>query len=109
MSEHWFSKDSPMKTKLAVAAVLLAVFLAPSHAQAQANAANYAYSTTTSGSLTDMSSGTTTLIAADQDDLASPVTLIGFEFVFMAVRQDRLVRRRSAQRCMTHWRKPDRR
>jgi uncharacterized repeat protein (TIGR01451 family) len=78
-----------MKTKLAVAAVLLAVFLAPSHAQAQANAANYAYSTTTSGSLTDMSSGTTTLIAADQDDVASPVTLIGFEFVFMGVRQDR--------------------
>ncbi|HEV7486850.1 MAG TPA: G8 domain-containing protein [Thermoanaerobaculia bacterium] len=78
-----------MKTKLAVAAVLLAVFLAPSHAQAQANAANYAFSTTTSGSLTDMSSGTTTLIAANQDDLASPVTLIGFEFVFMGVRQDR--------------------
>jgi uncharacterized repeat protein (TIGR01451 family) len=78
-----------MKTKLAVAAVLLAVFLAPSHAQAQANAANYAFSTTTSGSLTDMSSGTTTLIAADQDDLASPVTLIGFDVIFMGVRQDR--------------------
>ena len=78
-----------MKTKLAVAAVLLAVFLAPSHAQAQANAANYAYTTTTSGSLTDMSSGTTTLINPDQDDTASPVTLIGFDFVFMGVRQDR--------------------
>ena len=78
-----------MKTKLAVAAVLLAVFLAPSHAQAQANAANYAFSTTTSGSLTDMSSGTTTLVAADQDDTASAVTLIGFDFVFMGVRQDR--------------------
>ena len=78
-----------MKTKLAVAAVLLAVFLAPSHAQAQANAANYAYTTTTSGSLTNMSSGTTTLINPDQDDVASAVTLIGFEFVFMGVRQDR--------------------
>ncbi|MGA8810222.1 MAG: hypothetical protein WB973_20315 [Thermoanaerobaculia bacterium] len=78
-----------MKTKLAVAAVLLAVFLAPSHAQAQANAANYAFSTTTSGSLTNMSSGTTTLVNPDQDDTASAVTLIGFEFVFMGVRQDR--------------------
>jgi uncharacterized repeat protein (TIGR01451 family) len=84
----WF-EGQPMKTKLAVAAVLLAVFLAPSHAQAQANAANYTFSTTTSGSLTDMSSGTTTLIAADQDDVASPVTLIGFDFVFMGIRQDR--------------------
>ncbi|HEV7570347.1 MAG TPA: fibronectin type III domain-containing protein [Thermoanaerobaculia bacterium] len=78
-----------MKTKLAVAAVLLALFLAPSHARAQANAANYAFSTTTSGSLTDMSSGTTTLIAADQDDVASPVTLIGFDFYLMGARQDR--------------------
>jgi uncharacterized repeat protein (TIGR01451 family) len=79
----------PMKTKLAVAAVLLAVLLAPSHAQAQANAANYTFSTTTSGSLTDMSTGTTTLIAADQDDIASPVTLIGFDFYLMGARQDR--------------------
>jgi uncharacterized repeat protein (TIGR01451 family) len=61
-----------MKTKLAVAAILLAVFLAPSHIQAQANAANYTFNTTASGSLTNMSSGTTTLIAADQDDVASP-------------------------------------
>src|SRR3954454_20979487 len=80
------SKGSLMKTKLAVAAVLLAVFLAPSHAQAQANAANYTFSTTTSGSLTNMSSGTTTLINPDQDDLASAVTLIGFDFVFMGAR-----------------------
>src|SRR4051794_36346798 len=36
-----------------------------------------------------MSSGTTTLITADQDDIASPVTLIGFEFYFDGVRQDR--------------------
>ena len=39
-----------MKTKLAVAAaVLLAVFLAPRAVQAQANAANYSFSTTVSG------------------------------------------------------------
>ncbi len=36
-----------------------------------------------------MSSGTTQLVAADQDDTASAVTLIGFDFYFMGVRQDR--------------------
>ena len=78
-----------MKTRLAVAAALLAILLGATKADAQANAANYSFSTTTTGSLTDMSSGTTTLVAADQDDTASAVTLIGFDFYFMGVRQDR--------------------
>ena len=78
-----------MKTKLAVAAVLLLSLLGASQAAAQSNAANYSFTTTTSGSLTDMSSGTTTLIPADQDDVASAVTLIGFDFYFMGARQDR--------------------
>ena len=54
------------------------------HAQ---NAANYSFATTTVGSLTDMSSGTTTLVAANQDDTASAVVPIGFDFYFMGVRQ----------------------
>ncbi|WP_165371407.1 fibronectin type III domain-containing protein [Pseudolysobacter antarcticus] len=54
-----------------------------------ANSANYAFSTTVTGSLMDMSSGTTTLVAADQDDTASTVTLIGFDFYFQDTRQDR--------------------
>lgn len=54
-----------------------------------ANAANYTLSTVTTASLANMSSGTTTLIAADQDDTASPVTPIGFDFYFQGVRQDR--------------------
>jgi uncharacterized repeat protein (TIGR01451 family) len=79
-----------MKTKLAIAAALLVTLLgAPRGAEAQANAANYAFTTTVTGSLTDMSSGTTTLIPADQDDVASAVTLLGFDFYFMGVRQDR--------------------
>jgi uncharacterized repeat protein (TIGR01451 family) len=53
------------------------------------DSANYAYATTVTGSLVDMSTGTTTLIAADQDDVASPVTLIGFEFFVLGTRQDR--------------------
>jgi hypothetical protein len=79
-----------MKIKVAaLVALVLAVFLAAPDAQAQANAANYAYTTTVTGSLTNMSSGTTTLIAADQDDVASAVTPIGFEFFLMGVHQDR--------------------
>ncbi len=79
-----------MKTKLAVlAAALMAALLGAPRADAQANAANYAFTTTVTGSLADMSSGTTQLIAADQDDVASAVTLIGFDFYFMGVRQDR--------------------
>lgn len=78
-----------MKMKLVVAAVVMASLLGASQAEAQANAANYSFSTTVAGSLTDMSSGTTTLVAADQDDVASSVTLLGFDFYFMGVRQDR--------------------
>ncbi len=78
-----------MKIKLVLAAALLAIGLGAPRLEAQANAANYSFTTTTAGSLTDMSSGTTTLIPADQDDVASPVTLIGFDFYFMGVRQDR--------------------
>jgi hypothetical protein len=47
------------------------------------NSINYADATTTTGSLTDMSSGTTLLVASDQDDVASLVTNIGFDFFFM--------------------------
>ncbi|HEV7508554.1 MAG TPA: fibronectin type III domain-containing protein, partial [Thermoanaerobaculia bacterium] len=78
-----------MKTKLVVAVALMAALLAVPKANAQANAANYTFSTTVTGSLTDMSTGTTTLVAADQDDTASPVTLLGIDFYFMGVRQDR--------------------
>jgi len=46
----------------------------------QANTANYVFATNTISSLVDMSSGTTTLIAPDQDDAVSAVTNIGFEF-----------------------------
>ncbi len=45
-------------------------------------ASNYAFTTATNASLTDMSSGTTQLVAADQDDTASAVTNIGFDFYF---------------------------
>jgi hypothetical protein len=47
---------------------------------------NYAFTTATNASLTDMSSGTTTIVAADQDDTASLVTNIGFDFYFQGAR-----------------------
>jgi len=66
---------------------------APSTATTKPNAlevaSNYAFATATNASFTDMSSGTTQLIAADQDDIASAVTFIGFDFYFQGVRQDR--------------------
>jgi len=43
---------------------------------------NYAFATATNGSLVDMSTGTTQLVAANSDDTASAVAPIGFDFVF---------------------------
>lgn len=47
------------------------------------SSANYAFITSSSGSLTDMSSGTTQLIAASSDDVSSLVANLGFDFWFM--------------------------
>lgn len=49
-------------------------------------ASNYTFGTTTTGSLTDMSSGTTQLLGANLDDTASAVANIGFDFYFQGVR-----------------------
>ncbi|HNR90780.1 MAG TPA: fibronectin type III domain-containing protein, partial [Dokdonella sp.] len=49
-------------------------------------ASNYAFATTTTGSLTDMSTGTTQVVAPNADDTASAVTSIGFDFIFQGVR-----------------------
>jgi hypothetical protein len=51
-----------------------------------AQSASYSFATTTTGSLTDMSSGTTSLVASNLDDTASSLTNIGFDFYFMGVR-----------------------
>ncbi len=70
--------------------VILAVLLLGMTAQvawaASATAASYTFSTSTTASLVPMTSGTTTLVAADQDDLGSALTNIGFEFYFMGTR-----------------------
>lgn len=50
------------------------------------NIDNYAFSTNTSASLVDMSSGTTQLVGPSQNFLASAVTNIGFDVWFMGVR-----------------------
>ena len=51
-----------------------------------ADSNSYAFATSTAGSLTDMSSGTTQLLAGNLDDTASGVRDIGFDFYFMGVR-----------------------
>lgn len=49
-------------------------------------ASNYGFSTATNASLTDMSTGTTQLLAANIDDTASALTNIGFDFYFQGTR-----------------------
>ncbi|WP_165917314.1 PKD domain-containing protein, partial [Flaviaesturariibacter aridisoli] len=48
--------------------------------------ANYAFSTATNGSLVDMSSGTTQLLGASQDDAQSAISNLPFDFWFMGTR-----------------------
>lgn len=48
-------------------------------------ASNYAFATTTTGSLADMS-GSTLLLQPNVDDTSSPLTDIGFDFFFQGVR-----------------------
>ena len=59
------------------------LFVGASFAQ---STANYAFTTSTTGSLTNMSTGTTQLVAALSDDIASPVSPIGFDFWLMGVK-----------------------
>lgn len=68
-----------------LAALMLAALLPASGAIAQSSA-NYGFATATNASLTDMSSGTTQLVAAGADDTASAVVPIGFDFYFLGTR-----------------------
>src|ERR1044071_4020266 len=58
----------------------------PAFPQAPTNTSNYAFTTATNASLTDMSTGTTQLLAANIDDTASALTNIGFDFYFQGAR-----------------------
>src|SRR5436190_14801794 len=80
------NEGAGMKIRALVAVAAVVSLFSAGRAFAQPNAANYSFSTTTTGSLTDMSSGTTTLVAADQDDTASAVTNIGFDLFFQGNR-----------------------
>ncbi|MFN8242798.1 MAG: PKD-like domain-containing protein [Ferruginibacter sp.] len=66
--------------------IFLLLALLPFATVLSQSTANYAFSTNTSGTLTDMSAGTTQLVAASTDDGASAVTNIGFDFWFMGTR-----------------------
>lgn len=60
-------------------------FSIPDNTSDLATSNAYVFNTTTSGSLTDMT-GSTQLIGSINDDAASPVTNLPFEFYFMGVR-----------------------
>jgi hypothetical protein len=60
--------------------------VSPDEILAAASSANYSFVTATDGTMTDMSTGTTQLLAANTDDTASPLTNFGFDFYFMGIR-----------------------
>lgn len=64
----------------------IAELSAPAPSEQLITASSYAFSSANSVALDDMSSGTTQLVAAGQDDTASPVTNIGFDFFYDGVR-----------------------
>ena len=49
-------------------------------------ASNYVFATAVNASLTDMSTGTTQILGPNLDDIASPLTNIGFDFYFQGAR-----------------------
>ena len=65
--------------------LMLLAFIAGNQKMLAQSSANYAFATSTSGSLNDMA-GSTQLVAAGLDAAASPVTNIGFDFYFMGNR-----------------------
>ena len=80
------SKTLPKKVNLAGTKKQQSVSDAITSAFTPLNTNNYAFTTATDASLTDMTSGTTQLIGPDQDDTASAITNIGFEFFFQGLR-----------------------
>ncbi len=63
--------------------LLTVCFAAAVNAQ---SSANYTFAVSSTASLTDMSTGTTQLVAPSQDDVASVITNTGFDFWYMGTR-----------------------
>jgi len=74
-----------VRTALPVAVCLLALSFAHVHAQS-INATTYPFSSSTGATLEDLSTGATQLLGPDQDDAASPLTSIGFDFWYVGTR-----------------------
>ncbi len=79
-----FSKLIALKGRVAIFAVLLALGVG-GNAWGQV-ITKYTFSNNTSSSLTDLSSGATALLSGIQDDAATAVTTIGFDFFYGGVR-----------------------
>ncbi|NUY81878.1 hypothetical protein HUK80_13320, partial [Flavobacterium sp. MAH-1] len=68
-----------------LAMLLFMLLLAPFGGFAQ-NISNYAFSTSNTGSLEDLTTGATSITTGNQDSYASSVLAIGFDFWFMGVK-----------------------
>src|SRR5262249_30554056 len=71
---------------VAAAALLLGAWVGPAGSQT-IDATTYPFTFAAGAALEDMSSGTTQLLGPDQDNVASAVAEIGFEFWFAGARQ----------------------
>lgn len=76
-------KNNFFRKWLVLSALFAFLCFSPHMMSRAQSTANYAFSTSTTGSLVDMSTGTTQLIGAGLDASASSVTPIGFSFPFM--------------------------
>uniref|UniRef100_UPI002632EE56 beta strand repeat-containing protein n=1 Tax=Fluviicola sp. TaxID=1917219 RepID=UPI002632EE56 len=76
-------KNNSFKKWLVLSALFGLMCISPHLLLRAQSTANYAFSTNTTGSLVDMSTGTTQLIGPGLDASASAVTSIGFTFPFM--------------------------
>lgn len=68
--------------KIALLSCFVFIFFANLQSQ---NISNYAFTSSTSGSLEDLSSGSTSLLTGNHDDVSTSVAPIGFSFIFMGI------------------------
>ena len=64
--------------------------------------ANYTFSTNTTGSLEDLSAGSTVIMSGNNDDAGGSVQPIGFDFYFMGVRYSHFSANSNGQMTLAH-------
>ena len=76
-------KNNFFKKCLALSALFAFMCFSPHGLLRAQSIANYSFSTSTTGTLEDLSVGSTSLLTGNQDDVATTVNALGFNFGFM--------------------------